>query len=346
MLAEGPSSSRTRHSFFTVVRFCESKLPRVSQRFCRTATIACVEVAYLVISHGNPQQVLRLVRALGEGASGHVFVRHDGRHSQLDPGELEAAGGRGLRDHIDVEWGHWSYLRMLLNALERVRAELDPDWLLVLSGQDYPLRPLPEIEAQLGSAAHDAFLGSAWELETERRPGPPADDFFRRYAYRHVRAPAWMPPLPRRLSGLAYLREMPPPLRPRLGVRSPRLPFGPDLRCWVSGDWPVLSRRALAAALKAAAENRELMRHYRGSVAASESFFATVLMNDPGLSVSGDDRRFVKFAPGAARPDPLTAADLDRLVASGAHFARKFDAGVDASVLDRLDELRRSAEGR
>lgn len=305
-----------------------------------------MRVAYLVISHGDPEQVLRLVGVLGEGPSAHVFVRHDRRRSRLDPGRLEAAGGRGLNDAIGVEWGHWSYLRMLLGALERVRLELDPDWVLVVSGQDYPLRPLPEIEARLEAADHDAFLGQAWALDTTRPPGPPADDFFRRYAYTHVRAPAWMPNLPGRLSGLAYLRELPPPLRPRLGVRSPRLPFGPGLRCWVSGDWPVLGRRALAAVLTAATARKDLMRHYRGTVAPSESFFATVLMNDPGLSVSGDDRRFVSFAPGAARPDVLTSADTERLVSSNAHFARKFDAGIDASVLDRLDELRHSADGR
>ena len=305
-----------------------------------------MRIAYLVISHGDPAQVLRLVRALREGPSSHVYVRHDERRSRLDRRELDAAGGIQLRDAIDVEWGDWSYLRMLLDALERIRAELDPDWVLVVSGQDYPLRPLPEIEARLESAHNDAFIGLAWELETGQPPPSPADDFFRRYAYRHVRVPAWMPHLPGRLGGLAYLRELPPPLRPRLGLRSPRLPFGPDLRCWVSGDWPLLGRRALAALLEAAREKQALMRHLRWTIAPSESFFATVLMNEPGLSVSGDDHRFVSFGPGAARPDLLTSADLERLVASGAHFARKFDAGVDAAVLDRLDELRRSAHGR
>ena len=88
------------------------------------------------------------------------------------------------------------------------------------------------------------------------------------------------------------------------------------------------------------------MRHYRGTIAPSESFFATVLMNDPDLKVSGDDRRYVRFAPGAANPDVLTSADLPELLASGAQFARKFDADVDARVLDALDERRRSASPR
>jgi hypothetical protein len=88
------------------------------------------------------------------------------------------------------------------------------------------------------------------------------------------------------------------------------------------------------------------MRSYRRSVAPAESFFATSLMNDPALKVSGDDRRFVRFQLGAPSPDVLTSADLDELEASGAEFARKFDADVDAPILDRLDELRRSRNPR
>jgi hypothetical protein len=35
----------------------------------------------------------------------------------------------------------------------------------------------------------------------------------------------------------------------------------------------------------------------------------------------------------------LTMADLPKLVTSRAHFARKFDEAVDATILDELDKL-------
>jgi hypothetical protein len=300
-----------------------------------------MQIAYLVVSHRNPAQVLRLVSALREGPSAQVVVRHDQRHSRLAPEAVERAGASAMRDGIDVEWGQFSHLAMLLNAIGQIADERDPDWVLVLSGQDYPLRPLAEIEARLEGALEDAFLGRPWPLATDRLPPAPQDEFFLRYAYFHVRAPR-RPRLPGRLRRLAYSREMPP----RIGVRRARLPFGPELRCFVSGDWPVLNRRAAAAVLRAARERQALMRYYRRTVAASESFFATVLMNDSTLTVSGDDRRYVRFAPGAANPDVLTSADLGELTSSGAHFARKFDAGADPAVLDRLDERRHSAAPR
>jgi hypothetical protein len=136
--------------------------------------------AYLVVSHRAPDQVLRLVRALGEHPNADVVVRHDPRHAPLDPVALARAGGRPHEDGRDVEWGGWTYLLMLLGALERIAAELDPDWVIVLSGQDYPVRPLYEVRERLAAAEHDAFLGALWELETDAAPPPPAGDFFRR----------------------------------------------------------------------------------------------------------------------------------------------------------------------
>jgi hypothetical protein len=301
-----------------------------------------MKLVYLVVSHRNPGQVLRLVGTLRESGTATVVVRHDQRHSRLDAGALEQAGARALADDVEVEWGDWSHLRMLIGALEHIAAELDPDWLIVLSGQDYPLRPLAEVEERLATAEHDAFLGSAWELDTDKPPPPPADEFFLRYAYFHLPTRRALPYLPGRLRPLAYVREVPP----RLGVRRPRLPFGEGLRCWVSSDWPTLNRRALGKVLRTASEERRLMRHYRRSAAPAESFFATALMNDSRLGVSGDHRRFVRFAPSSPNPDVLTSKDLDPLKASGAEFARKFDVEVDSRILDLLDEVRHSESPR
>ena len=79
----------------------------------------------------------------------------------------------------------------------------------------------------------------------------------------------------------------------------------------------------------------------------SESFFATVLLNDESLHVARENRRFVSFtAPLTPHPETLTTSDLDRLAASGCDFARKFDVEVDAEVLDALDERRRAGTPR
>jgi hypothetical protein len=214
---------------------------------------------------------------------------------------------------------------------------------VVLSGQDYPLRPLAEIEAGLAATDADALLTGFWELDTRRAPDGPRRPFFRRYAYRHFTPPGWLPErdLPRALGPLAYRCRLPGALPDRIGVRWPVLPFGAGLRCHVSADWLTLNRRAARAATSFARARPRVMRHYRRTIVPAESYFATVLANDPSLRVDPDGRRFISWPrPGAPHPDTLTTADLERALASGSDFARKFDPAVDARALDLLDERR------
>jgi hypothetical protein len=289
-------------------------------------------VAYVVLSHRNPSQVLRLVRVLAEGPDAHVLVRHDGRGSSLPAPAIEAAGAEAITDDIDVEWAAWSYFELVLSCLAEARRRLDPDWTLILSGQDYPLRPMADIEADLERSGSDALIGAVREVES-RRPAS-GDEFYLRCRYRHYARPRSMPDLPRALRPLVYARDMPP----LVGVR--RMARAPLPRFYSSADWLTLRRSALRKILDAACDRR-LMRHFRRVAVPSESFFASVLLADSSLTVEPDHRRFARFSrPGAPHPDTLTSDDLESVLSSGADFARKFDVEVDSEVLDRLDGRR------
>jgi hypothetical protein len=110
----------------------------------------------------------------------------------------------------------------------------------------------------------------------------------------------------------------------------------------VCSDWLTLERRAIRAVLDFTREKPRAMEHYRRTIIPSESLFATVLANDPDVSV-GPASRLLGFEEGAPHPHTFTSADFKHLLASGMHFARKFDEGVDSRVLDLLDEARNSA---
>ncbi len=297
-------------------------------------------LAFLVVSHRNPGQVIRLVRALREGRDAAVLVHHDQRSEPIDPAACTEAGGRLVHYGLPVEWGNLAYTDMLLTALEQLAHDLDPDWVAVVSGQDYPLRPLTDFERHLAESPHQALLGGVWELDLSVEPPPPEREFYLRYRYRHYAPPrAVAAVVARALGRRAYLRELPTGLGLRLGVRPRRHPFGPSLRCHVSSDWLTLERSAVHAVLRFVREQRRVMEHYRRTIIPSESLFATVLANEPGVSV-GPASRLLRFDDGAAHPWTFGADDLGELLASGMHFARKFDERVDSRVLDLLDEAR------
>lgn len=297
-----------------------------------------MSVAYVVTSHCYPEQVLRLARTLRAGSpDAPLLIHHDDRRSQLDVAALARLGGVQLvRPPTAVAWGWASHLDMLLRCFAWVLERMPFDWLTVLSGQDYPIRPLAEIERDLLDSPYDGYVEGI-DVDPPRWTRGELDEFSRRYFYLHrpIRNPGAI--LRRAIAAARpalLVRDM--PWGVVLGRRS-AAPFSPALPCRRGADWLSLSRRSVEVVVRAAQTRPELMRHYRRTILPTESFPHTVLHAEPALRLSGDTRRFISWPSLSAHPRVLRVADLDRILSSGADFARKFDLMIDPMVMDELD---------
>ena len=286
-----------------------------------------MRAAYVVLSHQHPGQVVRLARTLRRGSPDSTIVlHHDDRRTRVDEAALRALNVARVLPPSPVSWGGPTQLDAFLRSL-RHALRVDFDWLTVLSGQDYPIRPLAEIERSWRESGVDGFV-ECLPVEPPPWSRAGADEFARRYFYRYrqVRPPGRA--LRRAVAAarpLLALREM--PWGTLLGVRHP----GPGVPVRRGGDWLTLSRRAVEVVTRG-----DLVGHYRRTVLPTESLPHTAL-HAAGLPLSGETRRYTAWAPGAAHPALLGADDLDAILASGADFARKF--APDDPVLDALDRV-------
>jgi hypothetical protein len=298
-----------------------------------------VRVAYFVQTHRAPKQVYRLLAALRRGSPEAVLVvGHDATAPSLDERTLARLGAWAFRPHDRPRRGYWSLFAPYPAAVELLDREgVGYDWLVYLSGQDYPVRPLADSEAHLAASELDGYL--TWIDAAEPSPEGRRRQGRLRYDYRY-RDVGWPGPalrLVRALNGVQHRWHLHLTYGPRLGRRAPRTSSGPRLPvCWGS-QWTTL-RRSCAERVAEAARG-ELAERFAATVCPDEAFAQTVLVNDPRFRLANDNLRFVDVGGSRdGRPRVLRLADGPAISAGAYAFARKFDTEVDAAVLDWLDE--------
>ncbi len=299
-----------------------------------------MRVAYFVQSHRSPRQVERLLGALRRGSPDALLVvGHCPAGEPLDGAALDALGVLHFTHRQRGRRGYWSLLEPYFDAVELLsRQPGDYEWLVYLSGQDYPLRPLAELETMLAATDYDGYL--TWRPLDARSPDGRRRQGHVRYLYRYVELPGWEAVLRfvRPLNRVQKAFNVHLTYGPRLGIRT-RFPGAASGHApFIGSQWTILRRRGAEQLLATARSGGELVAHFERTVCPDEAFAQTVLINDGGFRLCNVNLRFADFQgsrDGHART--LTRADCPALVASGYYFARKFDLDVDRAALDWLD---------
>jgi hypothetical protein len=272
-----------------------------------------MKIAYLVAVHKNAAQVGRLLRRLASDESKfliHVDRRAGRAFEAAVRREAESVSAEFVRRHRCF-WGGFGLVRAALSGIEHLVAEGIPfDYVVLLSGQDYPLRSAAAIESFFREADGRSYI------HNERLPtsfwdggGFSRVEQWHLVSYRalHLRVP-WQRTVP---AGLA--------------------PYGGEA-------WWSMSRPVAEHVVQFVAANPAVVRFFEHALIADELFFQTIVMNSPFAdTVVNDHRRYIDWSadPG---PAVLGMSDLSALRHSDKLFARKFDEHVDSQVLDALDE--------
>jgi hypothetical protein len=271
-------------------------------------------VVVLVFSHRDPPQVHRLIDRVRDGDDVFVAVHHD---PQSEPLTLPSASNVAQVPHArHCPWGQPEITLALWDSLRWV-ADTVPElaWVLLVSGQDYPAMPMKQLEHELRTTPHDAFIRQ-FRLDDD-----PALDVH------HWQA----------LARRRYYRRRRLPYSARSFPWPRRHPFVNGRHAYAGDLWYNLGADAVRHVVDNVAWAERLLRFSRGAANADELLVPSLVMNDQNtLDVVNDRRRYVRFTPGAAHPATLGASDVPDILASNAFFARKFSADAP-EVLDLLD---------
>lgn len=305
--------------------------------------------AYVVLSHTEVGQVTRLVRALLRSSpEATVFVTHDARRAPtpvIDDDRVHVMS-HGRR----TDWGSWELVEVTLDAMRVAHDTVDPDLVVLISGQCYPTRPLADWEDDLIAAG--GWQGTARALAYEPAWGSrqgTGDDDLTRYAYHWHAVPAldrvlragrlpgrtlWA--LAHRTEPLVSLRLVSRGRGAHVGIRR-RMP-SPPAAVHLGSQWLAVDRDGLRLVLSELGPGSPLRRVYEQSVIADESALQTVLARWRPPTVA----RPVSFSVWLAGEDTtrtLDLDDLDEIRSSGSPFCRKVHTVHSAGLLDALDQV-------
>lgn len=277
-----------------------------------------MKIAHLILAHTAPDQLARLISVL-DGGNASFFVHLDQKaDKKAFDFLLKNNRVKLVTRRVKVAWGAYSVVQATINGFREIlHSGIEPDYVNLLSGADYPLKSPQEItaffEANRGkSFVHYELVMEQWKEAIPRLTqyhltdfGFPGKYFFQKWINR-----------------LLPQRKMPHGL----------IPVG-------RSQWMTLTLEAVRYILDYLDSHAELSSYFKLTWAPEELIFQTILYNSPlKASVVNDNLRYIDWTKGAASPRTLAEEDLDKLMRAQALFARKFDMGKYPNVLDKLDK--------
>jgi hypothetical protein len=295
-----------------------------------------MNLAYIIVAHKNFQQVRRLIRRLDDDRSRFaVTVDRRAPGAEFDAFRESLASNPRVRflPRRIIRWGGLSQAMTAQIALQWfLDSDFRFDYVLNLSGQDYPLMNPRQIRRTLAAGGGKSFI--TCEPFPVKRWN--AGQMGRIYSWNFFRGrkvyefPKWdRAERPWVRAFYAVANRLTPPRSPLpMGMR----PYGG------SAHWS-LSREAAEHIAEFRRSNPKWDRRWRFTRHADESYCQTILGNSPLKDrLIESDLRYMHWpSKYAESPMVLTCENLPQIIASNAVFARKFDVTVDAKVLDLID---------
>jgi hypothetical protein len=277
-------------------------------------------IGFVVLAHTDPFQVGRLVRSL---APAPVVVHCDLRTDAGTWRSMQNAveGAHQLLPRVRAGWGSWGNVEAELSGFRALLQVEDVTHCVTLTGSDFPLWTVPDLELYL-----ESLSGSIFDMRELPSPGWGKSGGFSRYNYRHW---VWR----KHMIRLPVRRELPADITPCGG-----------------SQLKILCREHIEEVLRLVRERPDLTAFWRRVWVPDETFIPSML-GSPQLCRSQapivrQNRWFMDWGSGRSTKSPrwLTLGQhyelLRRAMASNDQtrpwFARKFDSENSLNLLHKL----------
>jgi hypothetical protein len=270
-----------------------------------------MKIAYLVLAHKNPEQVKRLLKLL----NGDVYIHLD-KKCDLESFQINMPNINFINDRVSIGWGGYSMIKATFNLINTAKNNSDYDYYILLSGDDYPIQSLEELNKYLKENREYSFL------EFDK-----FDDKWQHAKWRYQNYKLFETP---NLLNRALQKALNMFINKRAMYR--------NMVTYKGSQWWCLNSESIEYLLKYIKDNRDILRYFKHTHIPDEMFFQIILLNSPLRNkIINDNLRYILLE--SSHPETLTKNNFTELInANNKFFARKFDSNIDTEILDLLDK--------
>ncbi|WP_439505940.1 beta-1,6-N-acetylglucosaminyltransferase [Sediminibacterium sp.] len=276
-----------------------------------------MKVAHLILVHACPNQLARLVERLTHPDA--VFFIHVDSKSAINQFEQLFETRTNIffiKNRVSIQWATYSMVEATLNGFKEILASgLKIDYVNLLSGQDYPLKPIAEFHAFLKANPGKAFM----ECLSVEKEWKEAISRVTKYHFNHWKIP-----------GKFKLQKL-------FNYFLPNRKMPDNLIAVGRSQWFTITSEQVGFLIKRLESSPNIVKFFTYSWAPDEMIFQTLLFNSKyQKDIVGDNLRYIDWSDRKQNPKLLSSQDFNAFMQSGKFFARKFQENDD--VLDMIDK--------
>jgi hypothetical protein len=280
-----------------------------------------MKIAYIILAHKLPEQLVRLVKKLNTDTTSfliHIDKKTDEETYRKMVSPLDAHDNAHFLKRYVGNWGTFSQVQATLEGIrEAVALQLDFDYIVLLTGQDYPIKSNKYI--------HDFFEKSNGKSYLEYFSLP--NKIWKSENGGMDRINYWN----------LYFLGRPRKIFPRFDLTY--LNYLENFKLFGGSAYWCLARDCVEYIIERLQWDDSIIKFWKYVRIPDEGFFQTILLNShlKGQLIN-DNFRYIDWV-STPHPEILNRHNYKQFINSNKLFARKFDATVDPDVLDMIDRV-------
>ena len=291
-----------------------------------------MKIAYLILAHKNILQLEKLINTLDNDFS-DFYIHIDKKTEVYSKIEKPNVIYLSDEERQDITWGSFEMVKATLNLINKcLKASVLYDYVILLSGQDFPVKSNTYIESFF------EFGNKSNYIDFLKEDNPYIAQFDKR---NNLIYPHWM--FKRNLfvrcikKLYIFFTGGPNYTFPMLKKNKPF-----DYKLYYGSQWWALSGKCLNWMMEFLDDHPQFISYFETSLIPDESFFQTLFMLSPYANTKNNKILFVRWEEKGNHPqiiDKKMAIELVDDTNNRFLFARKFDLSIHKEAIDYLIKM-------